>query len=103
MSDVQKYKILSAVSVVDLLVSFESAGEPRQVKVSVDYANGRVFFHPDQCSIGESLSELEEAILEYIRPPVLEPPALPQDALQRIAEVRAGNYGAETRAYGGMR
>ena len=93
----RKYQVTSATTVMKMIVTFnkaEDGAEPILVHIGVDYFNNRVFFE------GEPLpdidyTDLEQEILAYLRPPMLEQPKIPPEMLQRIAEVRAGNYGTD--------
>jgi len=95
----RKYQVTSATSVMKMLVTFNKVGEesdPVTVPVLVDYFNNRIFYEgePEQLR-GVDLEDLQEEILVFLRPPMLEQPEIPPEMLQRIADVRAGNYGTE--------
>jgi len=96
----RKYKVTSATSVMKMIVTFnktgDDPGEPITVPILVDYFNNRIFYegNPDQL-VGIDLEDLQEEILAFLRPPLLEQPEIPPELLQRIAEVRAGKYGTD--------
>jgi hypothetical protein len=96
----RKYQITSATNVMKMLVTFNKIGdepsEPITVPVLVDYFNNRVFYEGEPEHLcGIDLEDLQEEILVYLRPPMLEQPKIPPELLQRIADVRAGKYGAD--------
>lgn len=95
----RKYNITSAVSVMKMIVTLNKAdepGEPITLPISVDYLNSRVFFEGDpKQTEGLDLEDLQEEILAFLRPPLLEQPEIPPELLQHIADVRSGKYGAD--------
>lgn len=96
----RKYKVTSAISVMKMIVTFNKAGEdpgePVTVPVSVDYLNNRIFYEGNQDQLaGIDLEDLQEEILAFLRPPLLEQPEIPPELLQRIMDVRAGKYGTD--------
>ena len=96
----RKYKVTSATSVMKMIVTFnkieDESGEPITVPVLVDYFNNRIFYEGDPKQLdGIDLEDLQEEILAFLRPPLLEQPEIPPELLQRIADVRSGKYGAD--------
>jgi hypothetical protein len=92
-----KYDIQSVYPTMSMVVKFlkpaEAEGEPESLSlvVSVDYAQGRVFFQGDPVP-GIDYAVLEQDILKHIQPPEVVPPDLPPDLVNRVNKVREGNY-----------
>lgn len=94
----RKYQVTSATSVMNMIVTFnkikDGTSEPIRVHVGVDYFNDRVFFegelYPDV-----DYQDLEQEILVYLRPPMVEQPKLNPEMMRRISDVKAGKYGAD--------
>ena len=98
----RKYQVTSAVSVMKMIISFKEADStetPKVIHVGVDYRNERVFFEGNPLE-GVDYGDLEQEILAYLRPQMVEPPKISPEMLQRIADIRAGKYGAEVPQYG---
>lgn len=93
----EKYRILSANSIVNMVVNFrlndaDNSEEPLAVTVGVDYAQGRVLFTGERV-LGVDYDALEKQILAYIKPGEVKMPlAIPQEFMDRIAQVRSGQY-----------
>lgn len=86
-----------------MVVSFSpSKGEnedPVLVNVKVDYFNNRVFFD-DKSMDGVDYEDLEQEILCYLRPSIVEKPELPPEIMQRISDARNGQYRSNVPNYG---
>lgn len=99
----RKYKIASANSVMKMIVTFNKIEDgnldPIIVHVGVDYFNDRVFFEGEPIP-GVDYHDLEQEILVYLRPPMIEQPKLNPEMMQRISNVKSGNYGTEMPKYG---
>jgi len=99
----RKYKVSSATNVMKMIVTFnkieDGISEPIIVNVGVDYFNDRVFFEGDQIP-GIDYQDLEQEILAYLRPPMIEQPKLNPEMMQRISDVKSGNYGSDIKKYG---
>lgn len=99
----RKYQVTSATTLMRMNVTFNQidGSDPISIVVSVDYANDRIFFEGDPIP-NIDYDELQEEILAYLRPPMLEAPELPKDILQRIQEVQSGKYGTDLPQYQGF-
>jgi hypothetical protein len=99
----RKYQVTSATSVMKMIVTFnkieDGISEPTLIHVGVDYFNDRVFFEGDPIP-GVDYQDLEQEILVHLRPPMIEQPKLNSEMMQRISDVKAGNYGADIKKYG---
>jgi hypothetical protein len=99
----RKYKVTSANSLIKMIVTFnkinDEISEPIMIHVGVDYFNERVFFEGDLIE-GVDYQDLEQEILVYLRPPVIEKPRLNPEIMQRISDVKSGNYGSDLDKYG---
>jgi hypothetical protein len=92
----RKYKVLSATSLINMSVVFQKLENPTDsitIRVSVDYANEKVYFEDKSLDI--DYLELEQEILSSLRPPMYEAPSIPTEVLQKIAEVKMGKYGTD--------
>jgi hypothetical protein len=92
-----KYEILSAESLVKMIVRLKKDDEIFSLPVSVDYFNNRVYFEeqfPDS-------NELEQEILSFLRPDVIERPEIPSDVYKHISDIESGNYGPDFKVYEG--
>jgi len=89
----KNYKILSVSSLVPLAVEIkdEQGIEPSTVlNVKIDYRSEKVYFEsPPE---GLDLNALERQIIDYFKPPVVEIPSVYYDYLEKIKEVRSGDY-----------
>ena len=99
----RKYQVTSANSLMKMIVTFnkieDGDPEPIIIHVGVDYFNDRVFFE-DESIPGVDYQDLEQEILVYLRPPMIEQPKLNPEMMQRISNVKSGNYGTEMPKYG---
>lgn len=99
----RKYQVTSATSVMKMIVTFnkivDEVSEPVIIHVGVDYFNNRVFFEGEPIS-DIDYQDLEQEILVYLRPPMLEQPKLNPEMMQKISDVKAGNYGLDANKYG---
>ena len=74
----RKYKINSAITLMKMQISFskfEGNNCSDLIDVMVDFANNRVYFDKQNEDI--DYADLEQEILSYLRPPVLEQPKRP--------------------------
>lgn len=99
----RKYQVASATSVMNMIVTFnkieDGVSEPFVIHVGVDYFNNRVFF--ESITIPDvDYQDLEQEILCYLRPQMIEQPKLNPEMMQRISDVKAGNYGTDVTKYG---
>lgn len=98
----RKYKVTSATSVIKMIVTFNDVNEVfYEIHVGVDYFNERVFFEGDPIE-GVDYQDLEQEILVYLRPPVIEKPRLNPEMMRRISDVKSGNYGSDLDKYGAI-
>lgn len=98
----RKYQVTSATNVMKMIVTFnkiDESSEPIIIHVGVDYFNNQVFFEGDLIP-DVDYQDLEQEILVYLRPPMIEQPRLNPEMMQRISDVKAGNYGADLQQYG---
>lgn len=94
-----KYQITSATNIMTMIITFNKGSESISVRVGVDYLNERVFFE------GESLpdidyEDLEQEILAHLRPDLIPQPVISPEMLQRIKDVKLGNYGTDIPKHG---
>lgn len=87
-------------TLMPVIVSFEDANAPTQIKsiqVGVDYANEKVYFENEDDEL--DYSQLQEDILNALRPPEPEPQSLEVYEMinKKMAEMRSGNYGYNMR------
>jgi len=89
----KNYNILSVSSLVPLAVEIrdeQDAESPKFLNVKIDYRNEKVYFEdPPE---GLDLKALERQIIDYFKPPVVEIPNVYYDYLEKVKEVRSGNY-----------
>jgi len=99
----RKYQVTSATSVMKMIVTFnkieDGISEPMIIHVGVDYFNDRIFFEGEPIS-GIDYQDLEQEILVHLRPPMIEQPKLNPEMMQKISDVKAGNYGTDITKYG---
>lgn len=102
----RKYQVLSASSLIRMLITFnkidDTANEPITIGVNVDYINDRIYFDENELLNDIDKQELEAEILANLRPPLMEAPEMPPELLQKIHDVRSGNYGGDIPNYQGF-
>lgn len=102
----RKYQVLSASSLIKMLITFkkidEMVDEPITIGVNVDYLNDRIYFDESELLKDIDKDELEAEILSNLRPPLIEAPEMPPELLQKIQDVRSGNYGGDIPNYQGF-
>lgn len=86
----RKYKIVSANSIVSMNIIFNDKDDSKSINVLVDYFNQKIFF--GDVSLDLDYEELEKEILDYLRPPLMEKPNLPESVFKKILEVKSGQY-----------
>jgi hypothetical protein len=93
-----KYQIVSANPIVPMSVSFRNNGKLKTISVNVDFVQDRIIFDSPVNNQHDTPDEwidtdgLEQDILNYLRPPVVESPPLPQEIRDKVAKVQAGDY-----------
>ena len=89
-----KYRVISADPIVPMSINIrDEFGEPTLISVGVNYSQDRVIFN-DAKNLKENfdLDDLEQEILKFLRPGIVNHPNLSQDMLDKIQKVRSGNY-----------
>ncbi|RTK97712.1 MAG: hypothetical protein EKK64_00420 [Neisseriaceae bacterium] len=90
-----KYKIFSADPVVPMSINFRNHdGEQIVISVGVNYSQDKIVFN-DIKTLQEGsydIEDLEQEILKFLRPGVVNPPNLSQDMMEKIKKVQSGKY-----------
>lgn len=94
-----KYQITSATNVMTMIITFNKGSESINVRVGVDYLNERVFFEGTP-SPDIDYEDLEQEILAHLRPDLIPQPVISPEMLQRIKDVKLGNYGTDIPKHG---
>ena len=81
----RKYQIDSASSIIQMNVRYKDVNSNQYVSINVgiDYANDKVFFY-QPLKEDVDYSDLEQEILNFLRPPLIEQPIFSQDMMTRM-------------------
>ena len=89
-----KYQVVSANSLVKMIISYKSDDSFMTIPVDVDYLNHRVYFEDKQDNV-----DLEQEILSFLRLPVMDRPEIPMNIFQHISDIESGNFGPDFKGY----
>lgn len=77
-----------------MILTLKIEGETKQIPVSLDYQNQKVYFE-DNFSLNIDYRTLESSIFEKLNFKLGDQPILDQEVLVRINEMRSGKYGQD--------